>query len=42
LYYQEEAAIERKNKELYGNSEYKPAKKGTGDLMTSVADWRNP
>jgi len=42
LFYKEEAAIERKNKELYGNSEYKGTKKGAGDLMTSVADWRNP
>ena len=26
---------------MYGNSEYKPTKKGDGTLMTSAADWRN-
>jgi hypothetical protein len=26
---------------MYGNSAYKPAKKGDGSLMTSAADWRN-
>ena len=36
-------AEDLKNRELYGNSSYKPTgKKGGGELMTSGADWRNP
>ena len=34
-------AEDRYAKEMYGNSAYKPSKKGDGSLMTSAADWRN-
>ena len=34
-------AEDRFAKEMYGNSAYKPTKKGDGSLMTSAADWRN-
>ena len=40
--FSKEQDYERKNRELYGNSKYAPAKKGDGGLMTAAADWRNP
>ena len=40
--FDEAAAEERKMKELYGDSKYKPSKKGDGSLMASGANWRNP
>ena len=37
----ENTDYERKSKELYGNSSYKPVKKGETGLLSNGTDWRN-